>query len=48
MIWDAQTKFIMGKIDEAAYQAEIEKWKKAGGTKIMEEYKADYLKTHKK
>ncbi|MEI7026093.1 extracellular solute-binding protein [Paenibacillus sp. y28] len=48
MIWDAQTKFIMGKIDEAAYQAEIEKWKKAGGEKMLAEYKADYLKQNKK
>ncbi|MCZ8513832.1 extracellular solute-binding protein [Paenibacillus filicis] len=48
MIADAQTNFIMGKIDDAAYQGEIDKWKKAGGDKIMAEYKADYLKTRKK
>jgi putative aldouronate transport system substrate-binding protein len=48
MIWDSQTKYIMGKIDEAGWQAEIEKWKKAGGSKIMDEYKADYEKTNKK
>lgn len=48
MIWDAQTKYIMGKLDDAGWQAEIEKWKKAGGSKIIEEYKADYEKTNKK
>ncbi|MEI7027884.1 extracellular solute-binding protein [Paenibacillus sp. y28] len=47
-IWDAQTKFIMGKIDEAGYMAEIEKWKKAGGQQIMDEYKAAYAKQNKK
>ncbi|MDF2961714.1 MAG: extracellular solute-binding protein family 1 [Paenibacillus sp.] len=48
MIWDAQTKYIMGKIDDAGWQAEIEKWKKAGGSKMMEEYKANYEKNNKK
>ncbi|WP_240415830.1 extracellular solute-binding protein [Paenibacillus periandrae] len=48
MIWDAQTKYIMGKLDDAGWQAEIEKWKKAGGSKIMDEYKADYEKMSKK
>lgn len=47
MITDAETKFIMGKIDDAGWKAEIEKWKKAGGDKLMEEYKAAYLKTKK-
>ncbi|PYI57393.1 extracellular solute-binding protein [Paenibacillus flagellatus] len=45
---DAQTKFIMGKIDEAGYQDEIAKWRKAGGDSIMAEYKASYLKLRKK
>lgn len=44
---DAQTKFIMGKIDEAGYEAEVEKWKKAGGEKIMAEYKESYIKLRK-
>lgn len=48
MIWDAQTKYIMGKLDDAGWQAEIEKWKKAGGAKLMEEYKAEYAKVNKK
>ncbi|NOU95827.1 extracellular solute-binding protein [Paenibacillus sp. LMG 31456] len=48
IIWDAQTKFIMGKIDEAGWKAEIEKWMQAGGSRIMEEYKADYNKLENK
>lgn len=44
MMTDAETKFIMGKIDEAGWNAEVEKWKKAGGDSLMEEYKAAYLK----
>jgi putative aldouronate transport system substrate-binding protein len=48
MITDAQTKFIMGKIDEAGWQAEIEKWKKAGGDKLMQEYKEANEKSKKK
>lgn len=47
MITDAETKFIMGKLDEAGWKAEIDKWKKAGGDKMMEEYKAAYLKAKK-
>lgn len=42
MIRDAQTMFIMGKLDEAGWQAEVEKWRAAGGGKVMEEYKAQY------
>lgn len=42
LIRDAQTKFIMGKIDEAGWQAEVENWKKAGGDKVIEEYTAAY------
>ncbi|MNE18939.1 Lipoprotein LipO precursor [compost metagenome] len=44
MITDAETKYIMGKIDEAGWNAEIEKWKQAGGSSLMEEYKEAYLK----
>lgn len=48
IITDAETKFIMGKIDEAGWKAEIEKWKKAGGDKLMQEYKEAYEKSKKK
>jgi putative aldouronate transport system substrate-binding protein len=46
-ITDAETKFIMGKIDDAGWKAEVEKWKKNGGDKMMEEFKASYLKSKK-
>jgi putative aldouronate transport system substrate-binding protein len=46
-ITDAQTKFIMGKIDEAGWKAEVEKWKKNGGDKMAQEYKDSYLKSKK-
>ncbi|MFD0682263.1 MULTISPECIES: extracellular solute-binding protein [unclassified Paenibacillus] len=45
MIQDAQTKFIMGKIDEAGWQAEVDKWRKAGGDKLIKEYEDSYAKT---
>ncbi|TVY02915.1 extracellular solute-binding protein [Paenibacillus cremeus] len=44
MISDAQTKFIMEKLDEAGWQAEVDKWRKAGGDQMMEEYTAEYAK----
>ncbi|WP_166244666.1 extracellular solute-binding protein [Paenibacillus turpanensis] len=47
IITDAQTKFIMGKIDEAGWKAEMEKWKKAGGETMMKEYKEAYAKSKK-
>nr|WP_028549519.1 extracellular solute-binding protein [Paenibacillus sp. UNC451MF] len=48
MIWDAQTRYIMGKIDDAGWQAEIDKWLKAGGDNVIKEYEAAYAKTGKK
>ncbi|MFD0679048.1 MULTISPECIES: extracellular solute-binding protein [unclassified Paenibacillus] len=44
---DAQTKFIMGKIDEAGYQAEIAKWQKAGGEQMIKEYEKSFAKFKK-
>ncbi|AFC32576.1 family 1 extracellular solute-binding protein [Paenibacillus mucilaginosus 3016] len=46
-IRDAQTKFIMGKLDEAGFQAEIEAWRKMGGDKVIEEFTAEYAKQKK-
>ncbi|MBP1965450.1 extracellular solute-binding protein [Paenibacillus aceris] len=48
MITDAETKFIMGKIDEAGWKAEIEKWKTAGGNKMIQEYQESYAQSQKK
>ncbi|MBD2867087.1 extracellular solute-binding protein [Paenibacillus arenilitoris] len=42
IITDAQTKFIMGQIDEAGWKAEVEKWRKSGGDQMAAEYKASY------
>jgi putative aldouronate transport system substrate-binding protein len=47
MIRDAQTKYIMGKIDDAGWQAELDRWSKSGGDKIIEEYTAEYAKQKK-
>lgn len=48
IITDAATQFIMGKIDEAGFKKEIEKWRKTGGDKMLTEYMADYNKKNKK
>lgn len=47
MIRDAQTKYIMGKIDEAGWEAEVANWRKAGGDKVMEEFTEAYNKQNK-
>lgn len=47
MIRDAQTKYIMGKIDDAGWEAELGRWKKAGGDKVMEEFTAEHAKLKK-
>ncbi|MDF2961823.1 MAG: extracellular solute-binding protein family 1 [Paenibacillus sp.] len=44
---DAKVKFVMGKIDENGWKQEIEKYKKAGGTKVAEEYAAAAAKAKK-
>lgn len=41
-IADAQTLYIMGKIDDEGWQAEVERWRLAGGDKIAREYKEAY------
>ncbi|TVY10451.1 extracellular solute-binding protein [Paenibacillus cremeus] len=48
MMIDSQTKYVMGKIDDAAWQAEVDKWMKAGGSKVIDEYTAEYNKLNKK
>ncbi|WP_246067620.1 extracellular solute-binding protein [Paenibacillus koleovorans] len=47
IIDDATFKFISGAIDEAAFKAEVEKWKKSGGDKIIEEINAAYAASKK-
>lgn len=48
IIDDARVKYIMGKIDAAEFQREVERWKQTGGDKVMAEYAAEYAKTGKK
>jgi putative aldouronate transport system substrate-binding protein len=47
VIKDATYNFIIGKIDEAGFQKEVDRWKKEGGDKIAEEYTAAYQKVKK-
>jgi putative aldouronate transport system substrate-binding protein len=44
MIGDAQTKYIMGKIDDAGWDAEVARWRKAGGDQVIKEYEESYKK----
>ncbi|RRJ65726.1 extracellular solute-binding protein [Paenibacillus oralis] len=44
IITDAQTKFIMGQIDEAGWQAAVKRWRESGGDQIAKEYKESYGK----
>ncbi len=46
MIKDARVKFIMGQIDEGGFQAEVDKWLKAGGEKVIQEYGEDFAKAN--
>jgi putative aldouronate transport system substrate-binding protein len=47
MMMDAATNYIVGKIDDAGYQAAIDKWRKAGGDNMLKEYEAAYAKNKK-
>ncbi|NHN29129.1 extracellular solute-binding protein [Paenibacillus agricola] len=47
LIADAQTKYIVGKIDDAGWADEVEKWRKAGGDSLIKEYEAAYAKNKK-
>ncbi|WP_144027912.1 extracellular solute-binding protein [Paenibacillus sp. 32352] len=45
---DARTKFIVGKIDEAGFKAEMELWKKNGGDDYIKEMNELYAKSKSK
>jgi len=47
IISSANTKFIIGQIDETAYKAEIERWKQQGGTDYIKEINEQYEKYSK-
>lgn len=42
LIMDAQTLYIMGKIDDAGWEAEVQKWRKAGGDEMIRQYEQAY------
>lgn len=42
IITDATYKYILGSINLEGFKAEVEKWKKSGGSKIISEYEAAY------
>lgn len=44
LITDAETKFIMGLIDETGWETELVKWKHAGGERVIREYEESYSK----
>lgn len=48
IIKDATYKFMLGSIDEAGFQQEVEKWRKDGGDQIIEEFNASYQAAQKK
>jgi putative aldouronate transport system substrate-binding protein len=47
IIDDARTKFIMGAIDEQGWNKAVEQWSSSGGSKMIEEYTAEYAKMPK-
>jgi putative aldouronate transport system substrate-binding protein len=42
IIKDATYQYMIGKIDEAGFQAAVNKWKEQGGTQVMQEFQAAY------
>jgi putative aldouronate transport system substrate-binding protein len=43
IIADARVKYVLGQIDLAAYQAEVARWRAAGGDQVKAEYTKAYL-----
>ena len=44
IISDATYNYILGKLDKAAFQQEIERWKRGGGNQMITEYNEAYAK----
>lgn len=42
MISDAETRYIMGKIDDAGWEEEVRKWLNAGGEQVIKEFQESY------
>ncbi|CAN7254261.1 extracellular solute-binding protein [Paenibacillus sp. LjRoot153] len=47
IIADATVKFIMGAINEADWKTTVDKWLQSGGSKVIEEFNAEYAKIAK-
>lgn len=47
-IADAQTLYIMGKIDDDGWLAEVERWRLGGGDQMAQEYKEAYSRVKRK
>jgi putative aldouronate transport system substrate-binding protein len=47
-ITDAETKFLLGELDDKGWNDAVAKWRKDGGDKIIEEFTADYNKNKSK
>ena len=43
LIYDARAQFIMGFIDEAAFNAAVDTWLSSGGQAILDEIQANYV-----
>lgn len=48
IIADARVKFIMGTLDEAGFNKEVEKWRSQGGDQMIKDYTELYTKQVKK
>lgn len=46
IISDARVKYIMGQIDKAGFEAEIQRWLEAGGQSIIDNANANYAEAH--
>lgn len=44
MIAEAQTRYIMGQIDEAGWLSEVDRWHRSGGDRMIQEYEEEYRK----
>lgn len=42
IILDARIKYIIGEIDEAEFDAEMNRWLTSGGEKVMKEFQDQY------
>ncbi|UQZ85569.1 Lipoprotein LipO precursor [Paenibacillus konkukensis] len=47
-ITEAQVKYVLGELDDKGWNDAVEKWRKNGGDKIIEEFTADYNKSGEK